>query len=94
MIEIAEVDKIANLARLAMSEEQKKESAKSLAEILDYVETLAKVDTTGVKPTAYAQATHDVLRDDIAGIEFSQEEALTNAPVAKKGHFAIPKVIG
>ena len=94
MIETAQVDKIANLARLVMDDKQKKESAESLAEILDYVEKLAKVDTTGIKPTAYMLAERDVLRDDAAGAEFSQEEALSNAPAAKKGHFAIPKVIG
>jgi aspartyl-tRNA(Asn)/glutamyl-tRNA(Gln) amidotransferase subunit C len=77
-----------------MNDEQKKKSAESLAEILDYVEALAKVNTDGVKPAAYMFADHDVLQDDVVGAQFSQEEALRNAPIAKKGHFAIPKVIG
>jgi aspartyl-tRNA(Asn)/glutamyl-tRNA(Gln) amidotransferase subunit C len=94
MVEISVVDKIANLARIAMNNEEKEKSAKLLTRILDYIEELAKVDTTDVKPTAYMVATHDVLRDDVVGVEFSQEEALKNAPLAKKGHFAIPKVIG
>jgi len=94
MIDIALVDKIANVARIEMNDEEKKESAKSLAEMLDYVEELTKIDTTGVKPAAYMVASHDVLRDDVAGGELSQKEALKNAPLAKKGHFAIPKVIG
>lgn len=94
MIDIEIVDKIADLARLAIDQKQKEESAKSLADILDYVEELSKVDTSGVKPTAYVAANCDVLRDDVPGTEFSQEIALQNAPNAKKGHFAVPKVIG
>jgi aspartyl-tRNA(Asn)/glutamyl-tRNA(Gln) amidotransferase subunit C len=94
MIDDEVVDKIANLARLAIKPEQKEASAKSLADILDYVEELSKVDTTGIKPAAYMTGCGDVLRDDKIACEFLQETALSNAPLAKKGHFAVPKVIG
>ena len=94
MIDIETVDKIANLARLAIDEKQREKSAKSLADILNYVEELSKVDTSNVRPTAYMAAQCDVLRDDVVLNEFSQEVALQNAPCAKKGHFAVPKVIG
>lgn len=93
-MEISTIENIANLAKIAMNDTQTKEMAKSFDEILDYVEVLQKVDTTGVEPMAYMIAKRDVLRDDITGVEFSQEEALENAPIAKKGHFAIPKVLG
>jgi len=93
MIGIADVEKIADLAKIAINDEQKNEAAKSLAGILEYVDALTKVDTTSVKPSAYMSAACDVLRDDKVGIQFSQKDALVNAPAAKKGHFAIPKVI-
>jgi len=94
MVDIETVDKIANLARLEMNAAQKEKAAKSLADILDYVEELSKVDTSGVKPTAFAAVARDVLRDDAVMAEFSQETALQNAPSAKKGHFAVAKVLG
>jgi len=94
MVDIAEVNEIAHLARLAMSEEEKKEAAKAMNNLLNYAQSLAKVDTSAVKPLCYMAANRDVLRDDEAGVEFTQEEALINAPSAKKGHFAVPKVIG
>ncbi|MDR0304152.1 MAG: Asp-tRNA(Asn)/Glu-tRNA(Gln) amidotransferase subunit GatC [Chitinispirillales bacterium] len=94
MISVEIVDKIANLARLAIKPEQKDAAAKSLTDILDYVEKLSKVDTSGVNPTAYITADCGVLRDDITKEELSQEAALQNAPSAKKLHFATPKVIG
>jgi len=93
-MEISIVENIANLAKIAMAEVQIKEMAKSFDEVLAYVDDLSKVDTNGVKPMAYMVANHDVLREDVAGVEFSQAEALANAPIAKKGHFAIPKVLG
>lgn len=94
MIDVETVDKIANLARLEMNAKQKENAAKSLADILDYVEELSKVDTSGVKPAVFAADRQDVLRDDAAAEEFSQETALQNAPSAKKGHFAVAKVLG
>jgi aspartyl-tRNA(Asn)/glutamyl-tRNA(Gln) amidotransferase subunit C len=94
MVNIETVDKIANLARLEMDAQQKEKAAKSLADILDYVEELSGVDTSGIKPTAFTESARDVLRDDEAKEEFSQETALQNAPNAKKGHFAVAKVLG
>lgn len=94
MVETAVVDNIAGLAKIAMSDEQKKEMVKSFTETLDFVSELENINTDDVKPTTYMVATHDVLRDDIPGIELTQEEVLSNAPNAKKGHFAVPKVIG
>ena len=94
MVSVQEIEKIANTARIAMDGGQKENAVKWLSQILSYVQDLENIDTAGVEPTTYMTANRDVLRDDVAGVEFSQEEALKNAPCAKKGHFAIPKVIG
>jgi aspartyl-tRNA(Asn)/glutamyl-tRNA(Gln) amidotransferase subunit C len=93
-VDIAEIEKIAHIARIEMSDKEKADMAKSVNEVLDYLEPLKKVNTDGVKPTMYMSANNGVFREDVAGIEFTQEEALANAPVPKKGHFAVPKVIG
>lgn len=94
MVNISIIENIANLAKIEMDGGQKEKAAKSLSEILVYVDDLSKADTDGVKSTEYIKTSRDVFRDDVPGVEFSQEEALKNAPLAKKGHFAIPKVIG
>ncbi len=94
MVDITTVDKIANLARLEFTDEQKPYMAEQLGKILEYVEQLQQVDTTGVEPTAFMVPEHDSLRDDIAVPSFSVDVALGNGPAVTKGHFAVPKVIG
>lgn len=59
-----EVEKIALLARLGLSEEEKEIFAKQLSSILDYVEKLNEVDTTGVEPTAQVTGLENVMRED------------------------------
>jgi aspartyl-tRNA(Asn)/glutamyl-tRNA(Gln) amidotransferase subunit C len=94
MVDIATVDKIANLSRLEIDASEKEAMAKELGRVLEYVEQLQKVDTTGVVPTAYMEPEEDSLRDDVPHKSFAPDEALANAPKATKGHFAVPKVIG
>lgn len=94
MVDTKTVDAIANLARLEVAEEQKEYMAEQLGKILDYVEQLQKVDTTGVEPTAFMVPEHDSLRDDVAVDSLPIDTALSNGPSVTKGHFAVPKVIG
>ncbi len=94
MVDIKTVDKIANLARLEIDEDQKPYMAEQLGKILEYVEQLQQVDTTGVEPTAFMEPEHDSLRDDVAKESLQIDSALENGPSVTKGHFAVPKVIG
>lgn len=59
-----EVEKIALLARLGLSEEEKETFAKQLSSILDYVEQLKEVDTQGIEPTAQVTGLENVMRED------------------------------
>ena len=93
MIDITEVEKTAHIARLEMNDEQKADTAKSMNEVLGYIDALTKVNTDGIKPTLL-MSPNNIMREDVVGCEFTQEEALANAPSAKKGCFAVPKVIG
>ena len=94
MVDITTVDKIANLARLDLSDSEKESMVHELGKVLDYVEQLQKVDTTDITPTAFVEPQRDVLRDDIPVPSLSTEELLKNGPKVSKGHFAVPKVIG
>lgn len=91
-----EVEYVAKLANLAISEEEKNTFIGQLNSILEYVEQLNTVDTSQVEPTAqvvYTKAGAESMRDDSPRVTFSHEDSLQNAPSKGAGHFKVPKVI-
>ena len=86
-----EVEKVAKLARLALTDIEKAAFAKQLSQILTHVETLKQYDTTGVEPTATGHV--NVFRPDIARPSLSVERAVDNAPESADGFFVVPKII-
>lgn len=94
MIDKNTIEHVAKLARLEVSEDEISGVVDQMNKIVGYVEQLAEVDTEGVEPTAYVVSEHDALRDDVPVDSLPVETALSNGPSVKKGHFAIPKVIG
>ena len=88
-----EVEKVAKLARLALTESEKAAFAKQLSQILTHVETLKKYDTTGVEPTATVPGQANVFRPDEVRPSLSIEAALSNAPESVDGFFLVPKII-
>jgi aspartyl-tRNA(Asn)/glutamyl-tRNA(Gln) amidotransferase subunit C len=93
MIDREQVLKIANLAKLNLSEEETDKFTGQLGAILDFVKQLDNVDTGTVEPTCFVVPSHDPLRDDAEKPSLPQEETLRNGPKVKKGFFAVPKVI-
>ena len=91
-----DVDRIATLARLALTDRERELFARQLADILAYAEQIARVATDGVAPTSHVQFEQSVLRDDVVRPSLGRDEALANAPDASKtaGLFRVPKVIG
>ncbi|KHJ38429.1 glutamyl-tRNA(Gln) amidotransferase subunit C [Pedobacter glucosidilyticus] len=87
------VDKIAHLARLVLTEEEKNRSIEELSEILSFMEKLGELDTTGVEPLIYMNECVNVLRPDQVVQEISREEALSNAPLKNEEYFKVSKVI-
>jgi aspartyl-tRNA(Asn)/glutamyl-tRNA(Gln) amidotransferase subunit C len=94
MITKEEVLKVAKLARLDFSDAEISGFTAQLAEILDYVDQLGAADISGVEPTCFVVPSHDPLRDDVEAPSLPDERLLANGPSVKKGHFAVPKVIG
>jgi aspartyl-tRNA(Asn)/glutamyl-tRNA(Gln) amidotransferase subunit C len=88
-----EVEKVAKLARLELTDIEKAAFAKQLSQILTHVETLKQYDTTGVEPTATVLGQVNVLRPDIARPSLSVERAVANAPESADGFFVVPKII-
>ena len=88
-----DIEKVARLARLELSEEEKVTFGDQLEQILNYMEQLNRLDTTGVEPTSHAIPIHNVFREDEVKPSFPQEEVLGIAPDDEDGHFKVPRII-
>lgn len=89
----AEVEHIAGLARLALTEEEKALYQEQLSAILDYAGQLARVDTSSIPPTAVVLPLRSVMRADEPRPSLPREDVLANAPDAQAGCFAVPAVL-
>jgi aspartyl-tRNA(Asn)/glutamyl-tRNA(Gln) amidotransferase subunit C len=87
------VEKIAHLARLELTEKEKEKSIEELSEILDFMAKLNELDTTGVEPLIYMNEAVNVLRADEVKQEMTREEALLNAPLKNEEYIKVAKVI-
>lgn len=92
MIEIKDVEHVARLARLNLTEEEKVKFSKQLGDILKYMEQLNEVDTTGVKPMNHPIDFSNVMREDVARYDCSREELMANAPEVEQDYFKVPKI--
>lgn len=97
-IDRATVAKIASLARISMSDDELDRMAPELSQILDWVEQLGEVDTSGVDPMTAVIPNHLRLRDDVVDADpltggGRRDAVLANAPAAEHGFFGVPKVI-
>jgi aspartyl-tRNA(Asn)/glutamyl-tRNA(Gln) amidotransferase subunit C len=92
-IDRAEVARIADLARLDLSDDQAQRMTAELEAILAHAEALREVDTEGVEPTAHVLARRTPLREDRAEPPLAPERVLANAPAREGFAFVVPKVL-
>lgn len=88
-----QVQHVALLSRLALTDEQTDKIAHQLDAILGYIEKLNELDTTGVEPLSHPLKLQNVLRDDKLAPSLDREEALKNAPKQRQGFFEVPRII-
>jgi aspartyl-tRNA(Asn)/glutamyl-tRNA(Gln) amidotransferase subunit C len=88
-----EVEHVAKLGRLELSEQETANLTDQLSNILTYVEKLNELDTKGVEPTSHVLDINNVMRDDVPGECLTQERALANAPDKAAGHYRVPLII-
>src|SRR2546425_11881537 len=95
-LSIEEVERIAALANLELTDEEKTLFARQLAEILSYAQQVQQLDTSGVPATAHVHPELRAERDDVSRPSLTVAEALANAPEAAgaAGLFKVPRVIG
>ncbi len=88
-----DIEKVARLARLELSEEEKVTFGNQLEQILTYMEQLNRLDTSGVEPTSHAIPIYNVFREDDVRPSFPQEEVLGIGPDEQDGLFKVPRII-
>ena len=92
-LSLEEVEHIADLAKLALSAEEKALYAQQLSAILDYAARLNAIDTEGIPPTPAAPGFDSALREDAVSPGLAREEALANAPETEDGMFRVDAVM-
>lgn len=93
MISREEVQHVARLARLSLTDEELERMREQLDAILAYIDTLRELDVEGVEPTSHAVPLVNVMRDDDVTPGLSQEAALANAPDRAGEFFRVPRII-
>src|SRR5436190_23764096 len=89
-----DIEKVALLARLQLTDDELSRMTVELAQIVGYVDQLGEVDTEGIEPMAHAIETANVFRDDEVVQSLPREEALANAPHRDKRGYLVPAVLG
>lgn len=88
-----DIEYVARLARIELTEAEKEMYSKQLGQILGYFKKLSEIDVSNVEPSAHAHAIYNVWRGDVEGEAMSVEDALMNAPAKRDNQIVVPKVV-
>ncbi len=88
-----ELDHIAKLARIDLTDDEKKTYLPQLESVLEYLDILNKADTTNIKPTFRVNEQKNVFHQDEVKESFSQKDALSTATKTKDGYFEVVATI-
>lgn len=92
-IDDATIDYVGILAKLELSEEEKEQAKKDMGRMLDYIDKLNELDTTGVEPMSHIFPVQNVFREDVVVNGDDRENILRNAPGNKDGMFRVPRTV-
>lgn len=87
------IEYVGILAKLELSEEEKENAKKDMEEMLDYIDKLGELDTSGVEPLSHVFPVHNVFREDEVNEHDGRENTLANAPERNGDIFVVPKTI-
>ena len=85
------IDYVGILAKLELSDEEKENAKKDMESMLDYIDKLNELDTTGVEPMSHVFPVNNVFREDVVTNGDDRENILKNAPEEQEGMFNVPK---
>ena len=89
-----DVNKVANLARLNLTEEESVTFQRQIEDILGYINKLEELDIEGIEPTAHAAPVFDRIREDVTKPSLDRDAFLNIAPSVSNDQLKVPKVIG
>ncbi|HWL08291.1 MAG TPA: Asp-tRNA(Asn)/Glu-tRNA(Gln) amidotransferase subunit GatC [Planctomicrobium sp.] len=92
-LSLSDVQKVAKLSRLKLSDEEQARYVDQIGQILNYVELLNEVDTDGIEPMAHAAELTNVFRDDVRKESLERSDALSNAPKSDGKYFLVPQIL-
>ena len=84
---------VAELARLELTDEEKRVFQAQLENIVGYVDKISAVDVSGVEPTMHGRAIENAFREDVVRPSMDRALALANAPAATDTDFKLPKIV-
>lgn len=87
------IEYVGILAKLELSDEEKAQAKKDMGRMLDYIDKLNELDTTGVEPMSHVFPVRNVFREDVVTNGDGSEKTLKNAPEKKDNMFIVPKTI-
>jgi aspartyl-tRNA(Asn)/glutamyl-tRNA(Gln) amidotransferase subunit C len=85
------IEYVGILAKLELSAEEKEQAKADMGRMLDYIDKLGELDTTGVEPLSHVFPVQNVFREDVVTNSDMREELLGNAPEQKNGMFMVPR---
>lgn len=87
------IEYVGILAKLELSEEEKEHAKKDMGSMLDYIDKLNELDTSGVEPMSHVFPVQNVFREDVVTNEDGHTATLANAPEEKEQSFKVPKTV-
>lgn len=87
------IDYVGILAQLDLSDEEREASKRDLGRMLDYVDQLNELDTTGIEPMSHVFPVHNVFREDVVTNGDGSADALKNAPVKNEDSYIVPMTV-
>lgn len=87
------IDYVGILAKLALSDEEKEQAKKDMGRMLDYIDKLGELDTTGIEPMPHVFPVQNAFREDVVTNGDESEKTLRNAPGEKDNMFIVPITI-
>lgn len=93
MLTREDVEKVAGLARLKLTEDEISEMTEKLSQVISYVAVLDEIDVSNVEPMAHVADVTNVLREDAVRVSLTREAALANAPKTDGKYFLVPQIL-
>lgn len=87
------IEYVGILAKLELSETEKEQAKQDMGRMLDYIDKLNELDTTGVEPMSHVFPVNNVFREDVVTNGDDREDILKNAPAEKNGSFKVPRTV-